>query len=102
MKNTVLKIFVPLIPFVRTKARENARTLIDTTDTIVKRSVNQNDCVKKYKKISTQYSKGKLGIVDINIFAAGEENAIRRAKKLNSPNNPSTTVYKLIEAIREV
>jgi hypothetical protein len=63
---------------------------------------NQNDCVKKYKKISTQYSKGKLGIVDINIFAAGEDNAILRAKKLNSPNNPSTTVYKLIEAIREV
>lgn len=63
---------------------------------------NQNACVKMYKKFSSNYSKGKLGIVDINIFATGEENAIQRAKKLNSPNNPSTTVYKLIETIREV
>lgn len=63
---------------------------------------NQNACVKMYKKYSGNYSKGKLGVVDVNIFAAGEENAIQRAKKLNSPNNPSTTVYKLIEAIREV
>jgi hypothetical protein len=63
---------------------------------------NQNACVKMYKKYSGNYSKGKLGVVDVSIFAAGEENAIQRAKKLNSPNNPSTTVYKLIEAIREV
>lgn len=62
---------------------------------------NQQSCVKAYKSYSEHYSKGKLGIKDMQILAVGESDAVIRAKGLCSPNNPSTSVYKLIEAIRE-
>ena len=68
----------------------------------VNAELNQNACVKMYKKFSDRYSKGKLNVADVNIFAVGEDNAILRAKKMNAPKNPSTTVYKLIEAIKDI
>ena len=63
--------------------------------------LNQNSCVKKYQAFSEHYAKGKLNAKDFFNFAEGEDNAIDRAKRLRTPHNPSTTVYKLIEALRE-
>ena len=34
-------------------------------------------------------------------WTAAQDAAIARAKKLNTPGNPSTTVYKLLEALQE-
>ena len=37
----------------------------------------------------------------MQLFDKGEDSAIERAKKMVAPDNPSTTVYKLVEALRE-
>ena len=63
--------------------------------------LNQNSCVKRYRAFSEHYAKGKLNVKDFVNFADGENQAIERARRLTTPHNPSTTVYKLIEALRE-
>lgn len=63
--------------------------------------LNQSSCVKKYQAFSEHYTKGKLNVKDFLNLAEGEDRAIDRAKRLTSPRNPSTTVYKLIEALKE-
>ena len=63
--------------------------------------LNQNSCIKKYQTFSEHYTKGKLNVKDFVNLAEGEDRAIDRAKRLTSPCNPSTTVYKLIEALKE-
>ena len=66
-----------------------------------KSELNTKRCVEKYESVSTEYKKGTLNAFDLQIFNKGEDAAIARAKKLNTPGNPSTTVYKLLEALRE-
>ena len=66
-----------------------------------KSELNTKRCVEKYESVSTDYKKGTLNAFDLQIFNQGEDAAIARAKKLNTPGNPSTTVYKLLEALRE-
>lgn len=63
--------------------------------------INTNDCIKKYESISRNYKKGFLNLYDMNLLNSGEDMAIERAKETQCPGNPSTTVYKLVEALRE-
>ena len=58
-------------------------------------------CVRKYEDVSHGYKKGRLSSFDFRLLDMGEDIAIDRAKKLETPNNPSTTVYKLLEALRD-
>jgi len=61
MKNTVRKILVPLIPFVRSIATAKARILISSTDTMVNNAVNPKGMYKcrviQYFKIVFQSDK---------------------------------------------
>ena len=45
-------------------------------------------------------NKGRLNVSDLHILEQGEDRAIERAKKMVTPENPSTTVYKLVKALR--
>ena len=66
-----------------------------------KSELNTKSCIRKYESVSTDYKKGTLNAFDLQLFYQGEDAAIARAKKLNTPGNPSTTVYKLLEALQE-
>ena len=57
-------------------------------------------CIGRYESLSANYKKGHLNLYDMRLLNEGEDAAIVRAKKLYSPTNPSTTVYKLVEALR--
>ena len=59
-------------------------------------------CIKKYKTISNQYMKGRLNMTDVGLLLDGEDNAVARAKRMQHPDNPSTTVYRLIECLRDI
>lgn len=62
--------------------------------------MDSKTCVRKYESVSLGYKKGKLGSSDLLLFNQGEDAAIARARKMNTSCNPSTTVYKLVEALR--
>jgi len=66
-----------------------------------KSELSTKRCIGKYESVSTAYKKGTLNAFDLQLFDQGEDVAIARAKKLNARGNPSTTVYKLVEALRE-
>jgi len=70
--------------------REDCRTEMDS-----------KICIRKYESVSLGYKKGRLSVFDMQLFDKGEDYAIERAKKMVAPDNPSTTVYKLVEALRE-
>lgn len=70
--------------------KEDCRTKIDS-----------KLCIRKYESVSPNYKKGRLSIFDTMLFNHNEDIAIERAKKMLAPNNPSTTVYRLIEALRK-
>lgn len=63
--------------------------------------MDSKTCVRKYESVSLGYKKGKFGASDLHLFNQGEDIAIARARKMNAPSNPSATVYKLVEALRE-
>lgn len=63
--------------------------------------MDSKKCVKKYESVSVNYKKGRLNSFDLQLFNTGEDIAIARAKKMSGFINPSTTIYKLIEALRE-
>lgn len=63
--------------------------------------MDSKTCLRKYESVSNGYKKGKLGSYDLHLFNQGEDVAVARAKMMNAPANPSTTVYKLVEALRE-
>lgn len=66
-----------------------------------RQEMDSKACVRKYEAVSLGYKKGWLNSSDLRLLAQGEDLAIDRAKKLKSPDNPSTTVYKLVEVLRE-
>lgn len=63
--------------------------------------LDSKKCIRKYESVSPSYKKGGLSAFELQLFYKGEDIAISRAKKMNTPGNPSTTIYKLIEALRE-
>ena len=59
-------------------------------------------CIKKFQTISPHYTKGTLSQQEKQILAANTNNAVVRAKLLTAHDNPSTTIYELIDALNNI
>ena len=64
-----------------------------------KSELTSDKCILKYQKVSKGYKKGVLSEEEKNVFAENRELAVVRARKLAKYQNPSTTVYKLLEML---
>ena len=65
-----------------------------------KAEIASEKCVQKYQKVSKGYKKGILSEEEKEGFTKNRESAIDRAKKLAAFQNPSTTVFKLLEELK--
>ncbi len=65
-----------------------------------KAEITSEKCVQKYQKVSKGYKKGVLSEEEKEVFTKNRESAIDRAKKLAAFQNPSTTVFKLLEELK--
>ncbi len=65
-----------------------------------KSELTSDKCILKYQKVSKGYKKGVLSEEEKNVFAENRELAVVRARKLAKYQNPSTTVYKLLEMLK--
>lgn len=65
-----------------------------------KSELTTDKCILKYQKVSRGYKKGVLSEEEKNVFAENRELAVDRARKLAEYQNPSTTVYKLLEMLK--
>ena len=65
-----------------------------------KSELTSDKCILKYQKVSRGYKKGVLSEEEKNVFAENRELAVVRARKLAEFQNPSTTVYKLLEMLK--
>ncbi len=65
-----------------------------------KSEISSDKCVQKYQKVSKQYKKGALSEEEKKVLAENSELAVERAKKLAEYQNPSTTVFKLLEELK--
>lgn len=61
-------------------------------------ALNSADCVTRLKKSDPRYAKGQM--VDTTFYLQHVDRAIARAKTLQAYNNPSTTVYRLVELLQ--
>ena len=59
-----------------------------------------DNCIQKLQKVSKEYKKGCLSDEEKRCFAVNVPLAVDRAQKMTEFENPSTTVYKLIEMLR--
>jgi hypothetical protein len=65
-----------------------------------KLEISSDKCVQKYQKVSKGYKKGVLSEEEKKVLSDNKELAIERAKKLVEYQNPSTTVFKLLEKLK--
>ena len=65
-----------------------------------KAEITSEKCVKKYQKVSKGYKKGVLSEDEKKVLSENRELAVDRAKKLAAFQNPSTTVFKLLEELK--
>ncbi len=65
-----------------------------------KAEITSEKCVQKYQKVSKGYKKGTLSEEEKEGFTKNRESAIDRANKLAAFQNPSTTVFKLLEELK--
>ena len=65
-----------------------------------KAEITSEKCVQKYQKVSKGYKKGILSEEEKKVFTKNRESAIDRAKKLAAFQNPSTTIFKLLEELK--
>ncbi|UKK54386.1 RloB family protein [Prevotella sp. E2-28] len=65
-----------------------------------KSEISSVKCVQKYQKVSKGYKKGILSEEEKDVFTKNRESALERAKKLAAFQNPSTTVFKLLEELK--
>lgn len=65
-----------------------------------KTEISSNKCIQKLHKVSIEYKKGVLSEEDKKVLAENRELAIERAKKLAEYQNPSTTIFKLLEKLK--
>lgn len=63
--------------------------------------LTQNTCVKKLKRHLEHYTKGTLGLKDKQILSDKISAASQRAKCLKLYDNPSTTIYKIIDLLED-
>ncbi len=64
--------------------------------------VSSADCVCKLSRYIPQYKKGKLSMDDKDFMMRNVTVACARAKQAKPYNNPSTTVYELIEELERL
>lgn len=64
--------------------------------------MTQNDCVKKLKRHLEHYTKGSLALKDKQILSDKISAASQRAKSLKLYDNPSTTIYKIIDLLESL
>ena len=58
-------------------------------------------CLQKMQSVSKDYKKGVLSEGEKTVLAANKDIAIKRAKLLEKYANPSTTIYKLLELLKD-
>ena len=64
-----------------------------------KSEISSEKCIKKLQKISKEYRKGTLSEEEKICLAGNKDLAIDRAKNMIGYQNPSSTVYKLLEKL---
>jgi len=65
-----------------------------------KSEISSDKCIKKLQKLSKEYKKGTLSEEEKDVLAKNKELAIERAKALDVLNNPSTTIYRLLDLLK--
>ena len=65
-----------------------------------KSEISSDRCIKKLQKFSNEYKKGILSEEDKTFLAEKKDLAIERAKNMIGYQNPSSTVYKLLEKLK--
>lgn len=61
-----------------------------------------NDCIKELKRFNIKYKKGELNNKLQDKLWQHRLEAVKRAAKLNNYDNPSTSIYKLIEELEKL
>ncbi len=64
--------------------------------------LTQNACIKKLKRHLEYYTKGTLALNEKQQLSDKTSEATARAKVLEIHNNPSTTIYKMIELLESL
>ena len=65
-----------------------------------KTEISSDKCIKKLQKFSNEYKKGILSEEEKTFLAEKKDLAIERAKNMIGYQNPSSTVYKLLEKLK--
>ena len=67
-----------------------------------KSEISSVKCVQKYQNVSKGYKKGTLSEEEKEVLAKNEDQAQERAKKLVEFQNPSTTIHRLLDLLKEL
>ena len=66
-----------------------------------KSKLTSKKCIQKLQRFTKDYKKGVLSEEEKNVLAANRDVAIKRAKLLEEYDNPSTTIYRLLELLKD-
>ena len=66
-----------------------------------KSEISSDKCIKKLQKVSKEYKKGTLSEEEKDVLAKNKDQALERAKKLVEFQNPSTTIHRLLDLLKE-
>lgn len=66
-----------------------------------KSSLSTEECFHMMRRVSNGYRKGSISYVDKQVLASNEDIAVARARELIEYENPSSTVYRLIELLKQ-
>lgn len=66
-----------------------------------KSKLTSKKCIQKLQCVSKEYKKGCLSEAEKKVLAGNKDLAIHRAVALAEFGNPSTTIYKLLEMLKE-
>lgn len=65
-----------------------------------KTKITSKKCLQKLQCLSKEYKKGVLSEEEKKVLAANKDQAILRAAALEEYDNPSTTIYRLLELLK--
>ena len=66
-----------------------------------KSKLTSKKCIQKLQRFTKDYKKGVLSEEEKNVLAVNRDVAIKRAKLLEEYDNPSTTIYRLLELLKD-
>jgi hypothetical protein len=66
-----------------------------------KSKLTSKKCIQKLQSFTKDYKKGVLSEEEKNVLAVNRDVAIKRAKLLEEYDNPSTTIYRLLELLKD-